>query len=116
MIGAGDLRNRVRFERRGLDANGDPLGAWEEHCTVWTHVKWLRGGETAIAGRLEGRQPVALVIRTSTQSREITTAFRAVTVSGRDVTPGAKLNIKAVSPNPQAGFIDVLAELGGATG
>lgn len=116
MPAAGDLRNRVRFEKRGLDANGDALGAWEEHCTVWTHVKWLRGSEAAIAGRLEGRQPVALVIRASTQAREITTGFRAVAVSGRDTTPGAKLNIKAVSASPDAGFLDVLAELGGATG
>lgn len=113
---ADDLRNRVMFQRRGLDANGDALGAWEEHSTVWAQAIWLRGSETAIAGRLEGKQPVALVIRTSRQAREITTAFRAVAVSGRDVVPGAKLNITAVSPAKEAGFIDVLATVGGATG
>lgn len=116
MPGAGDLRNRIRFEMRGLDDNGDALGAWEEHSTVWARVIWLRGAETAIAGRLEGKQPVAIVIRTSRQAREITTAFRAVAVSGRDVVPCTKLNITAVSPAKEPGFIDVLATVGGATG
>lgn len=116
MPGAGELRNRVRFDSRSIDANGDPLGPWAEGFTVWAQAKWLRGSETAISQRLEGKQPVALVIRSSPQARTITTAFRAVAISGRDVVAGTQFNITAVSPATEAGFLDVLAAAGGSVG
>lgn len=113
---SGELRNRVRFDVRGPDANGDLLGDWVEGDTVWAQAKWLRGGETAVSQRLEGKQPVAFVIRSSAASRGINTAYRAVTISGRDVVPGQEFNITAVSPAKEAGFIDILASAGGAPG
>lgn len=116
MPSAGDLRNRIRFDRRGPDANGDLLGDWVEGDTVWAQAKWLRGTETAVSQRLEGKQPVAFVIRSSAASRGIDAAYRAVTVSGRDIVPGQVFNITAVSPAKEAGFIDILAVAGGAAG
>ena len=112
MPGAGDLRERITFQSRGTDANGDPLGAWGDVCTVWAQLKWLRGSEAALSQRLEGRQPVAIVIRDSSQSRPITSAWRAVNARNADQV----FNITAVSPSPDRGFIDVLATMGGATG
>lgn len=111
MPGAGALRDRIRFDHRGTDANGDPIGAWVEGFTVWAQLLWLRGSETAIAQRLEGRQPVAIVVRTSSQARTITQAFRAV-----NVRTGAEFNITSVSPAKEPGFIDILAVAGGAPG
>ncbi len=112
MPGAGDLRDRVTFEARGEDANGDPLGAWAPQFTVWAQMVWLRGSEAALQQRLEGRQPVAIVVRTSSQTRGITTAWRAVNARNAE----QRFNITAVSPAKEPGFIDVLATMGGATG
>lgn len=113
MSSAGKMRDRYRFDQRGLDANGDRLGPWDSDngITVWAETKWLKGTEAVMAQRLEGRQPVALVIRDSTTARTITTAFRAV-----DVRTGAVFNIVGVSPSNTRGFIDVLAVSGGASG
>lgn len=109
---AGDLRDRITFEARGEDANGDPLGPWAPRFTVWAQMVWLRGSEAALQQRLEGKQPVAIVVRASSQTRGITTAWRAVNARNAD----QKFNITSVSPAKEPGFIDVLAVMGGATG
>lgn len=116
MIGAGDLTARVRFDRRGPDANGDPLGDFVPGFTVWAKVEYLRGSEAAQASRLEQRQPVVLVIRDSSQAREITNAFQAEIVSGRGVIPGQVLGLTAVAPDRTPGFLNIMAVAGGATG
>lgn len=112
MPGAGDLSARITFQARKLDTNGDPLGPWEDRFTVWTQLIWLRGSESALSLRLDGKQPVAMAVRASSHSRQITTAWRAV--NARDANQ--KFNITSVSPAREAGFIDVLAVMGGATG
>lgn len=111
MSGAGALRDRYRFDQRGLDANGDRLGDWVNGFAVSAETTWLRGSEAVISARLEGSQPVALLIRDSTQSRTITTAFRAV-----NTRTGQTFNITAASPSKDRGFIDVLCVAGTATG
>lgn len=124
MSTAGKMRDRYRFEQRGLDANGDRLGAWDAAggITVAAETIWLRGMESVMAARLEGKQPVALVIRDSAAARTITTGFRAVDV--RTLVAGAVVagttrifNITGASPSSRTrGFIDVLAVSGGAAG
>lgn len=111
MPDAGALTNRVRFDTRGADANGDPLGPWAEGPTVWAQLIWLRGSEAVLQQRLEGQQPVAIVVRESSQTRALTPASRAVLTATGEV-----LNITAVSPSKQPGFLDVLAVRGGAAG
>lgn len=113
MSSAARMRDRYRFEQRGLDANGDRLGAWdtENGITVSAETIWLKGSESVMASRLEGKQPVALVIRDSTQARTINEAWRAV-----DVRTSEVFNISGTSPSRVRGFIDVLAVSGGATG
>jgi head-tail adaptor len=116
MPGAGELDARVRFDARGEDANGDPLGDFVEGFTVWAKVQYLRGTEAAVANRLAGLQPVMIDVRDSSQTRAITSAMRAVVVVGRGVRPGEVLNITAVAPGKDLGFINVLATSGGAAG
>lgn len=116
MPGAGKLDNRIRFDARGLDDNGDPLGDWVDGSTVWAEVKWLRGGEDIVSQRIQGKQPVAFVVRASATTRAITTAYRAVAISGRHVQADQVFNITAVSPSPEVGFIDILAVAGTAAG
>lgn len=112
MPGAGDLRDRYRFDQRGIDANGDRLGPFEDGFTVWAQTTWLRGSEAVMGQRLEGKQPVILTIRDSAQARTITNGFRAV--NARDVTK--VFNITSVSPAKERGFLDVLATAGVAAG
>lgn len=107
-----EMSERITFERRGLDANGDPLGPWAPVFTVWAQVKWLRGSETALQQRLESRQPAAIVIRDSSETRQIDTGWRCV--DSRNTA--RKFNITSVSPAEEPRFIDVLATMGGATG
>lgn len=116
MIGAGDLNARVRFDQRGLDANGDALGEFEDGFTVWAKVEYLRGSESAVASRLAKVQPAIMVIRDSSRSREITNAYRAVVISGRSSRPGEVFNITAVAPDKTPGFMNIMATSGGAAG
>lgn len=116
MSKAGSLDARVRFDSRGLDANGDPLDAFEPGFTVWARVQYLRGNEAAVSNRLEGRQPVMIDVRESGQTRTITNAMRAVIISGRGVRGGTELNITAVAPGQDPGFINVLGTAGGVVG
>jgi head-tail adaptor len=112
MPGAGDLRDRYRFDLRGSDANGDPLGDWEPGFEVSAHTTWLRGSETVMSQRLQGTQPVILTIRSSAQARTINSAFRAV-----NTRTGFVFNITGVSPTrDDPGFLDILAVGGGAAG
>jgi len=116
MPGAGELDARVRFDGRGLDANGDPLGEFVPGFTVWAKVDYLRGTESAVSNRLTGLQPVMIEVRDSTQARTITNAMRAEIVSGRGVRAGEVLNITAVAPGRRPGFLNIMATSGGAAG
>lgn len=112
MPGAGQLKDRYRFDQRGADANGDPLGPFEDGFARAAETVWLRGSETVIAQRLAGQQPVVITVRACSQTRTITKAFRAV-----DVRSGEVFNITGVSPTrDDPGFLDILAVSGGPDG
>lgn len=109
MPGAGELSERVTFQRKGLDVNGDPLGPWEEPgLTVWAKIVYLRGGETVTEQRLQGVRPCVITVRDSRDLREVTSAWR-----GRGATPriaGVEFALKSAEPSRDVGFIDLLAE------
>lgn len=112
-MAAGRLNQKFRFEQRSdvADGYGNTKAAW---ATVFTHAaarKFLRGGETVQAARLEGRQPVLLTIRSSAASRAVTTDWRAV-----DDRSGETYNIRAVNPTEDRKYIDILCESGVADG
>lgn len=111
---AGKLDRRFRFEARQEidDGHGSPVaGDWLPRFTVWGNRKFLRGGETVIAARLESRQPAILTIRDSRQAREITADWCVV-----DTGDGRVYNIRE---NPKLsddrGLLEMLAEAGVAT-
>jgi hypothetical protein len=112
-VHAGDLRERVRFERRGLDANGDALGPFAELFTRAASIIYMRGSETVMAQRLEGQQPVIVTVVNSRQIREVTTADRLV--NARD---GTVYDIKAVPRDPRPLLVELLAvnKVGGTPG
>ena len=105
------LNDRVRFDKRQVDANGDQTGPFEEGFTVWADVEYLRGSEAALTSRLESRQPVSVLIRESIQARTVTPAMRLVLVRS-----GAAFNITAAAPARQRGYLSILAVGGGADG
>ena len=77
---AGQLRVRVRFDM--LVETPDPAGGsskvWEEQFTHWAAIKPLRGGEDVQAQRLQGLQPVLIVVRKDSQTKAIEPSWRAV--------------------------------------
>lgn len=82
-LGAGDLRSKVRLEKRGIvdDGFGNPVaGDWEAQFTRSAYIGPLKGGESVIAARLEGRQPAVIVLRYSALTRTITNEWRAVEI------------------------------------
>lgn len=110
-VGAGKLKDRVRFDSRAPDANGDPLGEWRTGFVVWAELDYLRGSEVAIQQRLESRQPVSVTVRDSAQARTISPAMRMV-----NVRTGEIYNVTAATPARDAGFRNILAVSGGAAG
>lgn len=78
MLNAGAMRDRIRFERRQADANGDAVGPWQEVCTVWAKIVWLRGSEPVLAQRLQGVQPAVIYVRASAATKSLDNACRAV--------------------------------------
>lgn len=78
---APDLRDRVRFESRDTtpDEYGNvQAGAFVARFVRPARIEPLRGGEGVIAARLEARQPALIIVRSDTQTRQITNDWRAI--------------------------------------
>lgn len=108
--GAGDLRERVAFDIRAdvEDGRGNVKGAFSEQFTRSAQIIPRLGGETVMAARLAGSQPVTIRIRCDTQTALITPEWRA-----RDVRHNITYNIRAISnPDQRREFFDLLCESG----
>lgn len=114
MATAGSLRERVRFEQRGLDENNDRLGPWVAPAalgSVAAEIIYLRRGETVIASRLQGQQPAIITVWANANTRLITTAWRAV-----DLRTGQVFDLKTVEPDTERRFIAFMAVSDGQGG
>lgn len=113
MNGAGQLRERIRFERRTEtdDGFGNRRGAWSAVLTVPASVKYLAGREQVIASALEGVSPVEVVVRWISMLAEgadrLTAADRMVSERSGEV-----FNIRSVMLDPKRRYLTVLAETG----
>lgn len=112
------LRERFAFDARPdltsdsppSDGYGNVEGDFEEQFSVAARLRPLRGGESVLASRLSGVQPVIIQVRVSDNTRMITTAWRA-----RDVRRGTLYNITAISNMDERNeFFDILATSGAA--
>lgn len=92
--GAGGLSERVVFSRREEvdDGFGNVQGAWVDQFTEPARLQPRLGSEPVIAARLTGIQPYTLTVRSSTRTRSVTPAWRAV-----NARSGATYNIKAIT-------------------
>ncbi len=112
MSGAGDLRERLKFQ--SLSAGSDGYGnenanTWHDEFTVSARVQFLKGGESIMAARLSGTQPCIIQVRQSPETLLIQADWQAV-----DVVSGKIYQIKAPPANmdEKNDRLDILAEMG----
>mgnify|MGYP003574951648 CR=1 FL=1 len=110
---AGQLFYKVAFDAREPieDEYGNVVEGWQEKFVCRAGFTHLRGGESVIASRLEGKHIQIITVRVSTLSKAVTTDYRA-----RDVRTGETFNIRDITPNLDRQFIDFLVESGVADG
>lgn len=108
---AGELRERVSFQKRGATSDiygNTQTGDFEEQFVVAARIRPRLGGEQVMAARLAGTQPVTITVRWSAQTKTIAPEWRA-----RDARTGTIYNIRSiVNPDEKHRYIDVLAEAG----
>ncbi|OWK25068.1 hypothetical protein AJ87_15165 [Rhizobium yanglingense] len=70
--GSGQLYQRVAFDERALssDGHGNEENDFVQQFECRADFTFLRGGETVIAGRLEGRQPIVVRVRANSNTRQ----------------------------------------------
>ncbi len=112
-MAAGELSHRIAFEERALqsDGYGNARGAFEERFIVWAKVQARFGGETVMAARLSGQQPVTIMVRQNSRTLQVTEAWRA-----RDAESGMLYNIRSiVDPDDRGAWLELLCQAGVAT-
>lgn len=110
MTTAGQLTERIAFESRGPSTGvdyGNTEGDFVERFTLFARRQNLRGTESVMASRLQGRQPVIFTVRASSLSKQITTDWQA-----RDARTGEVFAIRSVTRTEDRAWCDVLAESG----
>jgi head-tail adaptor len=117
--GAGDLRERVTFQRRGELSDGfgnEQAGAWMDQFTVAARVQPRLGGEEVIAARLAGTQPLIITVRSSSDTKQVTSAWRAYDARAGLTADGEPLrlfNIRSFANVDERGaYIDFLVQEG----
>ena len=120
---AARLKCKVRFDiRADLSADSPPDdgygnvdGGWQQQFTRRAEIKPLQGGESVMASRLDGRQPVLIIVRRDSETKTITTDWRAV-----EIMPDATerpYNIRSAEDMERDNrFVTLLAERGVADG
>lgn len=103
------LQHRVAFDSPApqSDGQGGQISGWTEEFTIDAGFTWLRGGETVMAARLAGRQPVVMRVRKSTDTDQVTPAWRI-----RDALSGAVYNVRSIVPTDDRRWYDITAESG----
>lgn len=106
---SGKLHDRVAFDRptETADGYGGTIVGWAEQFAVWASYTRLRGTETVMAARLEGRQPTVIRVRKSTETEQVTTDWRI-----RDARSGEAFNIRSVIESEDRAYLDFMAESG----
>ncbi|RKD61552.1 head-tail adaptor protein [Rhizobium sp. WW_1] len=109
----GDLLHRVAFDVREEIENidGNTEGNWREQFQLRAGYVHLRGGETVLAGRLQGQHSQVIFVRASALSRRVTTDWRV-----RDVLTGQSFNVRDVTPTDDRLWLDFLCQSGVADG
>ncbi|MBB3396870.1 head-tail adaptor protein [Rhizobium sp. BK060] len=120
--GAGILFERVAFDQRAMqpDGFGNEQEKFVEQFQRRAGFTYMRGGETVIASRLEGRQPIVVRVRRDSNTLLITPDWRM-----RDVRNGAWQGtgadqywegpiyaVRSIAPTDDRQFLDIMIESG----
>ena len=112
---AGNLTHRVAFDRRA-NVNpdfpndfGNTVSGWVEQFQCRAEFIHLRGGESVMAARLQGKHTQVIRVRATALTRSVSTDWRV-----RDVHSGAAFNIRDITPVDRQ-WLDMLCERGVAT-
>jgi head-tail adaptor len=112
MSGAGKLQHRLQFSVRSApveDGFGNTIaGEFIPQFEAWCGLTFLKGSETVLASRLEGRSPVVITMRSSINARRITHEWRAT-----NLKTGVVFEIKEQPrPTEDRAYLEMLAESG----
>lgn len=109
MIGAGDLVERVAFDQQvsSPDGGGGTYKNWVEQFQCRAGIRYLKGGESVIASRLEGTQPAVIRVRRVEQTKLVTSDWRI-----RDVRTGDEYNIRSKPKTVDRQYIEFTCESG----
>lgn len=112
---AGNQFHRIAFDKR-ITANpdhpidlGNTVSAWAEQFQCRAEFIHLRGGESVMAGRLQGKHSVVIRVRATSFTGQVSTDWRV-----RDC--GAVYNIRDITPSENdRQWLDILCERGVAS-
>lgn len=99
---AGLLRESVVFQQHALDGNGDRLGPWTDEFAAPARVLARTQGETVLAQRVAGTQPVEVTLRLDRFSARVDTDWRMVWL-------GWPFEITAVAVDELAATVTLIA-------
>ncbi|TKT78420.1 head-tail adaptor protein [Aquamicrobium sp. LC103] len=109
MPGAGDLRHRVAFDKRGRVNDG--AGNWQSgfvgQFTRRAAFIYAGGGESVMAARLEGRGVLKVRVRSCSLTRTIKQDWRM-----RDARTGTAYSIKEVDAETDRQWVYLVVERG----
>lgn len=102
------MTHTVAFDQplNAPDGYGGAVQGWGEVFRARASLRFLRGGETVQAARLQGRQPVVVTIRASGAAAQITPGWRM-----RDRAETV-FNIRSVVRTDDRMFYELTAESG----
>ncbi|MFC4624223.1 phage head closure protein [Daeguia caeni] len=111
--GSGQLHYQVALLKREDvdDGMGNTVSDFVEQFQTRAEFIHLRGGESVLAGRLQGKHTQVVRVRNSSNTRLISTDWML-----RDVRTGESFNIRDIEHEVNRQFISLTCESGVATG
>lgn len=110
-MSAGELREKITFAERALvsDSHGNNEGDFEDQFTVSARIRPRLGGEEVMAARLAGKTLATITVRYSTDTKRITSDWRAT-----DARTGDVWNIRTppINVDEKKKYLEMLCEKG----
>ncbi|WP_275790549.1 phage head completion protein [Pararhizobium gei] len=122
MIDAGQMIYSVAFDRPQMqdDGHSGVIEGWspdDQAVKEYAAFRFLRGGETVMAARLSGRQPIVVTVYDNAQTRQIDETWRMRNArnggfDGDGNWTGTEFNIRAIVPTDDQQFLEITVEGG----
>lgn len=111
-MSAGELRERIAFHQisEADSSYGIVAGEYAEQFRRAARIKSASGSEPVIAQRLTGVNPVEITVRSDSETRDVTEAWKIVNVRTLQA-----YQIRSVVPDEKRRYIRLMCELGPAT-